>query len=175
MAQATQYFIPQRHRGKALGLMSSGTAYGVFANSVIIQAFFEADGWRSIWLFTAILSAVLCGIAVALFHHGASNAKDMTSTQPLRSSVRELAAPLPLLLLAIMFLNGLACIPFQTYLSSYLVEDHNHTITSASDVWRIIGVVGMFSGFLMGWVGDRITIRWALGLAVRLAIMSGRQ
>ena len=37
MAEATQSLLRAEHQGKALGLMSSGTAYGVFAKSIIMN------------------------------------------------------------------------------------------------------------------------------------------
>jgi len=61
-----------------------------------------------------------------------------------------------------MFLNGLSCMPFQTYLSSLLVGEHGLNIEQSASAWRLIGFVGMFGGFLIGWVADRITVRWTL-------------
>ncbi|MCY4304943.1 MAG: MFS transporter [Aestuariivita sp.] len=52
--------------------------------------------------------------------------------------------------------------PFQIYLSSFLVDDNGLSVEQSASAWRLIGFVGMFGGFLMGWVADRITVRWTL-------------
>lgn len=78
-----------------------------------------------------------------------------------------------------MFLNGLSCVPFQTYLSPFLQIEAGHSTELAARIWRIIAVVGMVGGFAVGALADRITIRLAMAatfliLALAcLALVSG--
>jgi len=60
MAEATQSLLNAEHHGKALGLMSSGTAYGVFTNSIIINKYLEDQGWRTVWLIAFVSAVALC-------------------------------------------------------------------------------------------------------------------
>ena len=53
-------------------------------------------------------------------------------------------------ILAVMFFNGLSCLSFQTYLSAYLIGEVGFEETHAASACGLIGLVGMFSGFLMG-------------------------
>ena len=204
MVEATQRFIPPQHHGRALGLMSSGTAYGVFINGLIIQFFLDDYGWRFIWLASFILTACLWVGAWVLFFRTRRRAQTGTRQEAraragagaaadaaagVRSGVRSGAvaeavensvapcdfnAPRRLAVLVIisMFFHGFACVPFQNYFSSFLVAEYGYRVVETATAWKIIGVVGMFSGFLMGWLGDRITIRWSLMISLILLLIS---
>ena len=199
MVEATQRFIPPQHHGRALGLMSSGTAYGVFINGLIIQFFLDDYGWRFIWLASFILTACLWVGAWVLFFRTRRRAQTGTrsgvaevAVHPVASrplvrahatappSVRaHAAAPslnaprrLAILVIVSMFFHGFACVPFQNYFSSFLVAEYGYRVVETATAWKIIGVVGMFSGFLMGWLGDRITIRWSLMISLILLLIS---
>ena len=218
MVEATQRFIPPQHHGRALGLMSSGTAYGVFINGLIIQFFLDDYGWRFIWLASFILTACLWVGAWVLFFRtrrraqtgtrqeaqteaagaqsgaGADTAgvgadaaaaarsglravENSVASRPLvraHATAPSLDAPRRLAVLVIisMFFHGFACVPFQNYFSSFLVAEYGYRVVETATAWKIIGVVGMFSGFLMGWLGDRITIRWSLMISLILLLIS---
>ena len=206
MVEATQRFIPPQHHGRALGLMSSGTAYGVFINGLIIQFFLDDYSWRFIWLASFILTACLWVGAWVLFFRTRRRAQTGTrsgvAVHPVASrplvrahatappsvrahatappSVRaHAAAPsldaprrLAILVIVSMFFHGFACVPFQNYFSSFLVAEYGYRVVETATAWKIIGVVGMFSGFLMGWLGDRITIRWSLMISLILLLIS---
>ena len=58
MAALTQRIIPEGRRGMALGLMSSGTAYGVFLNGWVVPAVLPGYGWAGVCL-------LLGGVAIA--------------------------------------------------------------------------------------------------------------
>ena len=199
MVEATQRFIPPQHHGRALGLMSSGTAYGVFINGMIIQFFLDDYGWRFIWLASFILTACLWVGAWVLFYRARRRAQTGTrsgvaevAVHPVASrplvrahatappSVRAHATAPPfnaprrlaILVIVSMFFHGFACVPFQNYFSSFLVAEYGYRVVETATAWKIIGVVGMFSGFLMGWLGDRITIRWSLMISLILLLIS---
>ena len=193
MVEATQRFIPPQHHGRALGLMSSGTAYGVFINGMIIQFFLDDYGWRFIWLASFILTACLWVGAWVLFFRTRRRAQTGTrqeaQTEAQSGAVADTAgvgaeahpanphgfnAPrrLAILVIVSMFFHGFACVPFQNYFSSFLVAEYGYRVVETATAWKIIGVVGMFSGFLMGWLGDRITIRWSLMISLILLLIS---
>ena len=189
MVEATQRFIPPQHHGRALGLMSSGTAYGVFINGMIIQFFLDDYGWRFIWLASFILTACLWVGAWVLFFRARRRAQTGTRQEAQSGAVAYTAgvgaeahpanphgfnAPrrLAILVIVSMFFHGFACVPFQNYFSSFLVAEYGYRVVETATAWKIIGVVGMFSGFLMGWLGDRITIRWSLMISLILLLIS---
>ena len=61
--------------------------------------------------------------------------------------------------MVMMFLNGFSCMPFQTFLSAFLIGEVGFGEDRAATAWGLIGLVGMASGVLMGALADRISIR----------------
>ena len=162
MVEVCQKYISPIHQGRALGLMSSGTSYGVFTNSILISFFLNDLGWRLIWIATFIIVALiyLCAFFIfrAIERHEAEVDSQSTSAQatsiPFLEKIRNLPRKTTAIIMLMMFLNGLSCMPFQTYLSSLLVGEHGLNIEQSASAWRLIGFVGMFGGFLIGWVAD---------------------
>jgi len=170
MVGVCQQVIPARHHGKALGLMSSGTSYGVFINGLIVPPLLASHGWPSAWFATGILTTVLLLAAIwrlrGLDKTGRDNAVVSASIKPralpLRRRLRAVLRPLGLLMIATMFFNGLSCMPFQTYLVPLLREDFGWQAGAAAHLWSLIGGIGMVGGFALGWLADRISIKWAM-------------
>ena len=167
MVEVSRELISPCNRGKALGLMSSGTSYGVFANSVLLGAVLPVYGWRMLWAATCTIVALLavysvwCLLPMRTRHGGHVGGE---SNAPVRKPIdwhRIASLPWSLVggILSMMFLNGISCMSFQTYLSAYLVGQVGFGEAGVAFAWGIIGVVGMFSGFLIGALADRITIR----------------
>lgn len=109
-----------------------------------------------------------CGEWFPLFHKHPPfqdfawrNDNDVERTTKRIDWTRVASLPGPLVggIMAMMFLNGLACMPFQTFLSAYLIGQVGLEETHAASAWGIIGLVGMFSGLVMGALADRITVR----------------
>ena len=59
--------IGENRRGTALGIISSGTTYGVFVSAAIIPILTHTVGWRAVWFAVAGVSLVLIAIAWRLF------------------------------------------------------------------------------------------------------------
>jgi predicted MFS family arabinose efflux permease len=53
-------------------------------------------------------------------------------------------------------------LPFQNYLSPFLREELGMSVEFAATVWGAIGLIGMFSGFAVGGLSDRIGIKLSL-------------
>lgn len=170
MVVVAKALIPEAHQGKALGLMSSGTAYGVFVNGSAIPVLLPAYGWQSVWFFVAALTGLLfvwgwyrlAGLEKTAGMRGAAGSAME------RMDLRTLAQPAYLTVPAMMFLNGFSCMPAQNYLVAFVRDELGHGIDAAGDVWKVIGFIGMFGGFLMGILADKITVKKALVLAYLL-------
>ncbi|WEX85752.1 MFS transporter [Sinorhizobium garamanticum] len=163
MVDVSQEVVPIEHRGKALGLMSSGTSYGVFINSLLLTNLLPTSGWRSLWAATFVLVALL---AIAGFIRlrglGRRHVPGSQAGHSIRTRWSGLPKGLAAAVLVMMFLNGLSCMPYQTYLSAFLESEAGYSADTAAYVWRVIGVVGMVSGFAIGALADRITVRWGM-------------
>lgn len=192
--------IDYRHRGKVLGLVSSGTSYGVFVNSLLVPGFVQDDNWRGLWYSVGFGTLMVTVVAAFTFHRlglfrraedvaaaPASGARDDSGTAPTddsperahddgdgepvggpvkddsaRAGWRMVLVRWVVIVWTIKFLNGFACMPFQNYLSPYLREGLGFDIDFAAKVWGTIGVIGMFAGFAVGWLSDRIGVRASL-------------
>lgn len=164
MVEVTRDHISKEHQGKALGLMSSGTSYGVFVNSFLLTTLLPQYGWRSLWVATGVLVGVLALLAIMRLRDakGKTAKAIVTERVSVASRLKTLPKGLTAAILLMMFLNGLSCMPYQTYLSAFLQSEAGYSAETAAYMWRIIGVVGMVSGFAIGWLADRITVRIAM-------------
>lgn len=168
--------LPARHQGKLLGLMSSGTAYGVFLNGLILPPLVSGWGWRTAWTVVGVLSTALLVAAAwrlaPLWGHSTRRAQPPGAAQHQPRNLRGLLQPTAILVIAILFVSGLVLSPFQTYLSSLLREGFGWRMETASRCWSAIGIGGMFGGFLLGAAADRISAKWAMVVAYGLLILA---
>lgn len=175
MVDVLRGLVPERHHAKAMGAIAAGTSYGLLVNAWLVANLLDERGWRALWLIAAALT-----VALALFGtirllriappsrtgHPVSGAPSASMAERFRALPRATTA----LVLGLMFLNGLASIPYQTFISPYVEAESTMGRDAATLAWRVIAVVGMFSGFLFGGLGDRITPRRAL--VVCFAVMA---
>lgn len=170
--------VPQAHRGKVLGLISSGTSYGVFINGMLAPAYLASGNWEGIWIAVGIIAAcfTLLGIIV-LGRAGVLNTHELpapaaasTVARPGLLQTFRRAEGWVLVILVITFLNGLTTMPFQNYLTSYLQDQLGYTVSFSGAVWAMIGLIGMFSGFALGTLADRIGIRATMVLTYILLL-----
>lgn len=173
MVEIVARVFAYRHRGKVLGLASSGTSYGVFIGSMLVPGFVAAGNWRGVWYSVGTGTLVISALAIVafwrlgLFRRQALQASLEPNSNTKAGNLSRLArgATIPgwiIMVWAITFLNGLSALPFQTYLAPYLREELGFHVQFAAQVWALIGFIGMFAGFLMGWVSDKSGVRAAL-------------
>jgi predicted MFS family arabinose efflux permease len=172
MVEVARDHIARQHQAKALGLMSSGTSYGVFVNSFLLTALLPSQGWRALWVATAAIVAVLALLGFIVLRGRGHKASASLDNQPLsvRARIKTLPAGLTAAIVFMMFLNGLSCMPYQTYLSAFLQDEAGYSAETAAHAWRVIGLVGMVSGFAVGALADRITVR--LGMFFTYGILA---
>jgi predicted MFS family arabinose efflux permease len=172
MVEVARDRIAREHQAKALGLMSSGTSYGVFINSFLLTALLPSQGWRALWVATAAIVAVLAILGLVSLRRRKRQPAASQDDHPLsmRARVGTLPAGLTLAIVFMMFLNGLSCMPYQTYLSAFLQSEAGYSAATAAHAWRVIGLVGMVSGFAVGALSDRITVR--LGMFLTYGILA---
>ena len=177
MVAVAQELIPIKHQGKAIGLISSGTAYGVFVNGLAVPILLPEYGWRAVWVFAAILACTffVWGWARLSRHEDSRNTNNPdSSATPIEQSNERISIgqlfrqPTILMILVMMFLNGIACMPAQNYLMSYLRDDLGYDLAIAGRAWSAIGLFGMAGGFVMGALADKIGVKKSLTLTYLL-------
>ena len=154
--------IDERHRAKAIGVIGSGTNYGVLLNGLMVPALLASWGWRSVWLVTAVLTAVLSTVIVLLYSRlgsaSAAPSRVERARQTRRPSeqlgLRRMLARQFLLVYAIAVLCGFAGVPFITYFSAYAHDDLHLGLDVTAHAWALVGLVGVVSGLVLGMIGD---------------------
>jgi len=175
VARVTAY----RYRGLAMGLVSSGTSYGVAINSLLVPLYSAPGEWRSVWWWVGLLTVAMAILVLLVFKKGGLLSKVTPQSVPhkgvkLAQPTRRftLLKPWILMIWSMNFLIGFATFPFQTYLSSYLRTELGFDILFSAQVWAVIGFVGMFAGLVVGWLSDRTGLRAAMLLVYGCVITS---
>ncbi|MEO1108932.1 MAG: MFS transporter [Pseudomonadota bacterium] len=157
-----------QYRSRVNGLVSSGTAYGQFAAGSIAPWLVLDFGWRSVWLVLGLASIVVAIAGFAALRAFASSAfsrETASAPEPAQQSSSD--APIlnqtNLIVWTLLATSGMACGPWQNYLSSYLGSENNLSISLIGQLWSIVGFLGLFSGFAVGLLADRVGIKSALG------------
>ncbi|WP_158940490.1 nitrate/nitrite transporter [Burkholderia sp. S171] len=150
--------IDERHQAKAIGVIGSGTNYGVLLNGLMVPALLASWGWRSVWLVSAVLTAVLSGVIVLVFARlgggSATPSRDTSPRQTKRFGLRRMLSRQFLLVYAIALLCGFAGVPFITYFSAYSHDDLHLGLDVTAHAWALVGLVGVVSGLVLGMIGD---------------------
>jgi predicted MFS family arabinose efflux permease len=172
MVDVVTRVVAYRYRGMAMGLVSSGTSYGVFINSLLVPIYAPKGEWRTIWLQEGLFTILICALVLWAFRQGGLLNKPQISITD--SSAKELNLPSNkmallkswvLIIWSMNFLIGFSTFPFQNYLSSYLRTELSFGVDYTAHIWAVIGVVGMFSGLALGWLSDKIGLRVTMILA----------
>lgn len=191
--------IDGNRRGTALGIISSGTTYGIFVSAAVIPALTGTVGWRAVWFVVAAVSAALILVAVRLFSRlglfqdvptapltADDAAGDALSgaavegggpAERLRAR-RSLAAGMTFLsvwmvgIWVIKFMNGFSFMSYQNFLAPLLRDHGGQTIGYSSAVWMTIAVVGAFAGFAVGRLGDVLGLRRTLTICYGMFLAS---
>ena len=170
MVELVGRVVDFQNRGKVLGLISSGTSYGVFINGLTVPFFVTHLNWRYLWLFVGCLTLLAVVISFFAFsklglfkslYEGGSKDNSGKAESLWKASLSEAT----LLIWILTFLNGFSLMPFQNYLAPYLREELNFSVSTTSQVWTLIGFIGMGAGFLIGALSDRIGIQRSLFLS----------
>jgi MFS family permease len=159
--------VPFAYRSRVNGLVSSGTAYGQVVNGMLVPWLLTGHGWRSIWLVTGAVSLVIMPIGFITLRMLASHVF-VRDASPHAIDDRQSRAPRSIvtarnLTVWVLFaFGGLACGPWQNYVSSFLTAERGLSLQSIGQLWSIVGVTGLFSGFLAGMLADKTGVRIAL-------------
>lgn len=170
--------VPFGYRSRVNGLVSSGTAYGQFANGVLVSQLLPAHGWHSIWIVAGFASLVIALVGLLVLRCFTPQifvrkALQRAASHHASGGRRRLVTRDNLTVWILLALSGMACGPWQNYLSSFLADEQGHSLETIAQVWSTIGVVGLFSGFAAGIVADKAGVRIALAFSFAALAGSG--
>ncbi|OTP71934.1 MFS transporter [Caballeronia sordidicola] len=149
--------IDERHQAKAIGVIGSGTNYGVLLNGLMVPGLMAAWGWRSVWLVSALFTALLSVVILLMFARlgrPETRVKAQPGVKGPRFAARTLFSRRWQLVYAIALLSGFAGVPFITYFSAYAHDDLHLGLDVTAHAWALVGFVGAVSGLTLGMIGD---------------------
>ncbi|CAG9201653.1 Putative 3-hydroxyphenylpropionic transporter MhpT [Paraburkholderia tropica] len=170
--------VPFDYRSRVNGLVSSGTAYGQFANGALVARLLPEHGWRSIWIVAGSASLVIALVGLLALRVFAPQvfvreAPPRAEHRSASGGVWRLVTRPNVTVWMLLALSGMACGPWQNYLSSFLADERHHSLDIIGQVWSTIGVVGLFSGFAAGMAADKAGVRIALAFSFAALAGSG--
>lgn len=152
--------IPASHRSRVLGLASSGAAFAICLNGVLI-ALLQGISLRYFWLMCAGLTLIVTLLTFWALAPLATGQHIKQSSEPsLRRVLRQwvnlcLEYPVALhILLLSAFIGGISG-PFLNFLSAFASEQLDANAQITGSLWTLIGIGGVVGGLLLGALADR--------------------
>jgi len=149
--------IPKNIRGKALGLVVSGSGLAIVLSGQIVpftQDIVEDVPWKTAWL---IFSLTLVFVAFASqpgikkhANHSISNLKYKTKEFITDSNFWKIAF--------IYIIFGFTYSIYVTFFVSAVIEKYDFSTHVSGNFWTLLGFMSIFSGFLFGMIADKIGV-----------------
>lgn len=147
--------IPKNIRGKALGIVVSGSGLAIIFSGLIVpfmESFSFDMPWRYSWaIFSLFVVAVafisLSSIKKDTSHH-LSEEKTSSKTYLIQSSFWKIA------FMYIVF--GITYIIYVTFFVSAVMDKYELSTSISSQFWIVFGFISIFSGFIFGYIADKV-------------------
>lgn len=176
--------IQEKNRGKSLGIISSGTSFGLILNGVLIPWLLENGTWHTVWLVFGIISLVLGVVGIYAVTVLGKKAPEVPEGKKQLAPENEPETAVPeaqadshvwrhyLLLVALLVISGLYLIPFQSYIVPLMQEDLGLSDQISGLCWSLFGFIGIFSGFIAGVLADRTSAKTAMLITYGVSVFS---
>lgn len=171
--------VPVDWQSSVNGLISSGTAYGQLANGVLVPFLIHSYNWRTVWMVTGLISVAagiigfitLRRLAAGAFESDVAKSDNEAEGAPDKSkNLNSLMKRKNILIWVLLALSGMACGPWQNYLASFLGNERGFSISSIGQLWSIIGITGLASGFAFGLLADKVGVRKVLVISYSILL-----
>jgi len=170
IAALAREVIPATHRSRVLGLASSGAAFAICLNGVLI-ALLQGLSLRQFWLICAGLTLLVTLLTLwALAPHTEQAPRTVEApafNQVLKQWLRLcLEYPVAMQIVLLSGFIGAISGPFLNFLSAF-VSDRLHASTAVTgSMWTLIGLGGAAGGLLLGALADRWGALRVLALSI---------
>lgn len=168
-------------RGFASGLAIGGNSLGVILTGYIVPLamnFSTDEGWRYCWAILGVIM-LLTLIPVYFFLYATPADKGLkpfgvsqgnsTSEHHITTigdeivSWRAFSKSSTVWMLAfIYFTFGISYIIYMTFFAKYLQSEVGYSAAAAGKLWQLIGMVGIVSGIIWGWISDILGRKYGL-------------
>lgn len=173
MVEIIPRFVATRYQGRALGLISSGTNYGLVLNGLLTFIVLKFGDWRDLFLVTAALS-LLVGITwlPTVARTSIRGSRHLIPRQedavPPIGHIPEAVRPV----MIIAAIGGWVGMPATSFLAAFSTDDLDLPASYAALSWMLMGAIGMVSGATLGALSDWLGYRSAFSLALFLLVLA---
>lgn len=170
IAALAREVIPPSHRSRVLGLSSSGAAFAICLNGLLI-ALLQGLSLRQFWLICAGLTLLVALLTLwALAPHAEQTPRATqppTFNQVLRQWLRLcLEQPVALQMVLLSGFIGAISGPFLNFLSAFVSDRLHAGVAMTGSIWTLIGIGGAIGGLLLGTLADRWGALRVLALSI---------
>ena len=170
IAALVREVIPPSHRNRVLGLASSGAAFAICLNGLLI-ALLQGLSLRQFWLICAGLTLLVALLTLwALAPHAEQTPRATqppTFNQVLRQWLRLcLEQPVALQMVLLSGFIGAISGPFLNFLSAFVSDRLHAGVAMTGSIWTLIGIGGAIGGLLLGTLADRWGALRVLALSI---------
>ncbi|MDO8691197.1 MAG: MFS transporter, partial [Dehalococcoidia bacterium] len=181
-----EWFEP-RKRGIATGVMVGGFPLGILLSSIFLPVILTGLGdgaWRYCWMILGVLVVLLAIVDFAIVRDrpvgprpdGAPPGGPTVQAPPLRWGLLYKSRSV-WMMCAINITIGLGMGIFTTFFVAYLVDQRGLSAPQAAQAWSLVGLTGLGSGLLWGFISDKLGRRFGLaacyyGYFLALAILT---
>ncbi len=170
--------IPGQYRSRILGLSSSGAAFAIGLNGLLIAWLLPWVTLAQFWLVCAAITLIVAILTWRGLPAAPAQTVPSAEASVTASSTWTLLKAQPLAWQILLLSAFIGCVsgPLLTFLSSFVVERLGGTSAQTGSLWTMLGVAGMAGGLGMGLLADRFGIlplvqRSLMVLAVCVALM----
>lgn len=158
IAALAREVIPASHRSRVLGLASSGAAFAICLNGLLI-GLLQGISLTHFWLICAGLTLFATLLTLWVLAPLTGTAAPTTPTS-LREVLRQwlqlcVAQPVALHILLLSGCIGAISGPFLNFLSAFASERLGADAQTTGALWTLIGIGGVGGGLLLGSLADR--------------------
>ncbi|HCT08125.1 MAG TPA: MFS transporter [Pseudomonas sp.] len=170
IAALAREVIPATHRSRVLGLASSGAAFAICLNGVLI-ALLQGLSLRQFWLICAGLTLLVTLLTLWALAPHTEQAPRTVEAPPFNQVLKQwlrlcLEHPVAMQIVLLSGFIGAISGPFLNFLSAF-VSDRLHASTAVTgSMWTLIGLGGAAGGLLLGALADRWGALRVLALSI---------
>jgi predicted MFS family arabinose efflux permease len=151
--------IPLKYRNRILGLASSGAAFAITLNGILIALFLPELSLQSFWFVCAGITTVIALLSFMYLPKPEDSHQEQSYNKPsIRPNV--IIKSHPVALQAVLLSGFIGCIsgPFLTFLSPFIVDVLKGDSNQTGSIWTMIGVAGIVGGIIIGSLADKFGI-----------------
>ena len=169
IAALAREVIPASHRSRVLGLASSGAAFAICLNGVLISLL-QGISLTQFWLICAGLTLLVTALTLWVLAPLTSTAAPTVPTS-LRQVLHQwlqlcVAQPVALHILLLSGCIGAISGPFLNFLSAFATERLGADAQTTGALWTLIGIGGVSGGLILGSLADRWGALRVMGLSI---------